>query len=141
MGTVHAEITLKNPSDERYARDGYIKAEDIRTATVTALVDTGTMALVITEELRQKLGLGIKAERVVRTANGQRVKCWETEAVEIQWKDRAWPVYAVVIPGAENVLLGVIPLEGLDLMVNPVTQELVGAHGDQVEYPLVGVMF
>jgi len=43
-------------------------------------------------------------------------------------------VRALVVPGAEKVLLGVIPLEGLDLMVNPVTQELVGAHGDEVEY-------
>ena len=40
----------------------------------------------------------------------------------------------MVISGAENVLLGAIPLEGLDLMVNPVTQELVGAHGDEMEF-------
>nr|AGS52565.1 hypothetical protein [uncultured bacterium contig00023] len=28
-------------------------------------------------------------------------------------------------------LLGVIPLEFMDLMVNPVTQQLEGVHGDQ----------
>jgi hypothetical protein len=30
------------------------------------------------------------------------------------------------------VLLGAIPLEDMDLMVNPVDRELVGAHGDDV---------
>jgi hypothetical protein len=29
-------------------------------------------------------------------------------------------------------LLGVIPLEFMDLIVDPVRQELVGAHGDEV---------
>jgi hypothetical protein len=29
------------------------------------------------------------------------------------------------------VLLGAIPLEGMDLMVNPVAGELVGVHGDE----------
>ena len=41
---------------------------------------------------------------------------------------------ALVIPGAEKVLMGAITLEGLDLIVNPVTQELIGAHGDDMEY-------
>ena len=134
MGMVHAEITLKNIMDEGYARDGYIKPEDIRTATVKAIVDTGAMSLVITEDLRKKLGLGIRREKIVKTANGQRVTGKVTDAVEVQWKNREWSVNALVIPGAEDILLGAIPLEGLDLMVNPVTQELVGIHGDDVEY-------
>jgi len=39
-----------------------------------------------------------------------------------------------MLAGAENVLLGAIPLEGMDLMINPKTQELVGVHGDTVEF-------
>ena len=134
MGMVKAEITLTNPMDEGYARDGYIKQEEIRTVTVQAIVDTGAMSMVINEELRQKLGLGIKEEKFAKIANGQRVKCHVTDLVEIRWKNRIWGVHALVIPGAEEILLGAIPLEGLDLMVNPVTQELVGVHGDEVEY-------
>ena len=133
MGTVHAEITLKNITDEAFVRGGYIRPEEIRTATVTAVVDTGSMYLVITEELRKKLGLAIKTEKTVRTANGQRVICNVTESVEIIWKDRDFTLPALVLHGAEKILLGVMALEGLDLMVNPVTQELVGVHGDQME--------
>ena len=133
MGIVHAEITLKNVLDENKAQMGLIKAEDIRTETVTAVVDTGSMYQVITEELRQKLGLAVKEEKVALTANGQRLLSKITEAVEVRWKNRTTILQAMVIPGAERVLLGALALEAMDLMVNPVTQEVVGVHGDNVE--------
>jgi clan AA aspartic protease len=134
MGMVYTEITLKNVLDEGKVRTGLIKAEDIRTATVTAVVDTGSMNLVITEELRQKLGLDLREAKTARVANGQRIACQMTDAVEVHWKNRDTVLHAMVIPGAEVVLLGALALEGMDLMVNPVTQEVVGVHGDEIEY-------
>ena len=134
MGMVHAEITLRNVYDEGKAHEGLIKPENIRSVIVNAVVDTGAMNLVITEELFQKLGLMIEGEKTAHIANGQRVSCKVTDAVKVCWKDRDTIVPAVVIPGAEKVLLGAIPLEGMDLMVNPSTQELVGVHGDKVEF-------
>jgi len=134
MGMTRTEIILKNVRDEAYALGGYIKEEEIRTATVTAVVDTGSMSLVITEELREKLGLAVKREKIAKTANGQRVTCQVTESVEILWKNRYMAMPALVVPGAEDILLGAIALEGMDLMVNPVTQELVGIHGDNEEF-------
>jgi len=130
MGHVHAEITLKNVHDKEAALDGRIKEEEIRSLTVDAMVDTGATRLCISEEMRQKLGLDIIRTRIANVANGT-VMSQITESVELTWKDR--PVYcsAAVIPGLKRPLLGVIPLEEMDLMVNPVTQELVGAHGDE----------
>ena len=133
MGTVHAEITLKNARDVGKAREGLITEEDVRVENVQAIVDTGAMSMVIDEEICQKLGLMIQGERYAIVANGERVKCKITEAVEIHWKNRLSTLSAVVMPGAPNALLGVIPLEDMDLIVNPVTQELVGAHGEVVE--------
>ena len=131
MGTVYAEITLKKSTDSVDFEKGLIKEHDVRSATVTAIVDTGTMSLIITEELREKLGLTIMGEKTVHIANGQRVPCQVTEPVDVHWKNRCSSVRAVVIPGAQLVLLGVIPLEDMDLIINPVTQELAGAHGDK----------
>jgi hypothetical protein len=37
----------------------------------------------------------------------------------------------VVVPEAKDVLLGALPLEGMDLIVDPVRKHLAGAHGDQ----------
>ena len=84
MGTVYAEITLSNVVDAARVRDGQLKEQDLRSATVTALVDTGAMTLVITEKLYQTLGLSKVGERVVRTASGQRLACIVTEPVDIQ---------------------------------------------------------
>jgi hypothetical protein len=39
---------------------------------------------------------------------------------------------AVVIAGSDQVLLGAIPLEDMDLIVDPKRQQLVGAHGNEV---------
>ena len=99
---------------------------------MTAVVDTGEMNLCITEELCKKLGLEIKGEKNAVVANGQRISCKVTEPVEVHWKNRDTVVPAMVVPGAEHILLGAIPLEGMDLMVNPVSQELVGVHGDEM---------
>ena len=138
MGIVHAEITLKNACDEGNASAGHIKPEDVRSVTVTAIADTGALNLVINEEVRQKLGLSITGESTALIANGQRVKCQLTEAVYVHWKNRKTPCSAVVIPEAKAILFGAIPLEGMDLMVDPVSQEVVGAHGDIVETLILG---
>ena len=134
MGTVHAEITLKNSSDKDELIKGRLKEEEVRSVTVNAVVDTGAATIVINEELRQSLGLVVTEERSVKLADGGRALCKITRPVDIYWKDRYWACPAVVLPEAESVLLGVIPLEGMDLMINPKTGELTGVHGDVVEY-------
>ena len=132
MGMVHAEITLKNVRDELFARDGYIKAEEIRNVTVTALVDTGAATLVINEAVRQMLGLAIDGARRARLADGTLRNYAMTEPVSVHWKNRKMTCQPLVLPNSNNVLLGAVPLEDMDLIVNPSTQELVGAHGEEI---------
>jgi len=134
MGIVHTEITLQNYDDVSDFDKKRIGEKEIRQATVTAVVDTGSMYMVINEDLSQKLGLRVKGEKTAHIANGQRLKCKLIEAVKVQWKNRNTVVPAIIIPGSEKVLFGAIALEGMDLMVNPVNQEVVGAHGDREEF-------
>jgi clan AA aspartic protease len=130
MGNVYAEITVTNTKDMTRAQDGIITEKEIRSVTVNALVDTGATTLVINEELCQQLGLGIESTRTINLAGGAKGICKVTEPVKIQWKDRHAYSSAVVL--AEGFpLLGVIPLEFMDLTVDPIRRELVGAHGDQ----------
>jgi len=130
MGNVFAEITVKNNSDITKVRDGSILENEVRTVTLTALVDTGATSLVINDDICQKLGLSIVETRMANLAGGLKIECKITEPVQIKWKNRQISVSAMVMPG-DKILLGVIPLEFMDLMVDPVRQELVGAHGDQ----------
>jgi len=131
MGAVFEEITLKNPVDEVKAREGLIREDEVRSLAVKAIVDTGASTIVINEEQRQKLGLEKVEEKRARLADGNRVPCWRTEAVNIYWKDRGCSCGALVVTKADRVLLGAIPLEDMDLIIHPKTQELVGAHGDE----------
>ncbi|GHV42378.1 hypothetical protein AGMMS49546_20760 [Spirochaetia bacterium] len=132
MGTVYAEITLKNRGDVSDVNRGYMKEPEIRETTVRALVDTGAITLVISETIRKKLGLVIEGLREATLANDQKEICRVTEPVEVHWKERKTACPALVIPGEGDVLLGAIPLEDMDLIVNPAKQELAGAHGDKV---------
>ena len=131
MGIFTEEITLRNTRDLGCAERGYIKDSEIRTLKTDALPDTAAWTLVINEEVRQKLGLSIKEVTRSTLANGETQTFNITEAVEIHWKNRSTELPAVVVPGAEYVLLGILPLEALDLMVDPVHGCLVGVNGDE----------
>jgi len=131
MGHVFTEVTLKNAIDMGFARNGYIKEEEIRAITVNALVDTGATMLFISEETCEKLGLRIVGSTPIHIANGTVVSCQVTEPVELVWRNRFFTCNPSIMPGAEVTLMGVIPLEAMDLKVNPTTLELEGAHGDE----------
>ena len=131
MGMVQAEITLINSWDEGKERSGIIGASEIRKVTITAVVDTGAATLVINEEIRKKLGLEIKSHRIVTLADGSKKDYSMTEPVTVMWKNRDTVCSAYVLPNSPCVFLGAIPLEGLDLTINPKRQELIGAHGEE----------
>jgi clan AA aspartic protease len=130
MGNVYAEITVTNKEDIIKAKNGIIAEKDVRSVTITALVDTGATTLIINDEICRQLGLGTIGTRTANLAGGGKGFCKVTESVQIQWKDRFATVDAIAFPEG-NPLLGVIPLEFMDLIVDPTRQELVGAHGDQ----------
>jgi len=134
MGLIHAEIILKNAWDITNARHGIITEPEIRQTTVTAMVDTGAATLIINEDIRRQLGLSVESTYEAELADGSMQVYGLTEPVQIQWKNRKTSCDAVVIPNASDVLLGAIPLEALDLIINPLKQELTGAHGDKVVY-------
>jgi len=130
MGLVHAEITLKNAGDVTGVRRGFIKEPEIRQTVVQAVVDTGAMTLVINEQLCRQLGLGITGAKVATLANNAKETVKIAEPVEVHWKNRSMTCEPWVV-GSGRILLGAIPLENMDLIVDPAGQELVGAHGDE----------
>ena len=139
MGTVYETITIKNQFDVRCVSYGYKKEDEIRQATVESVVDTGAITLFIPDELRLQLGLEILDERPAAVANGQVEMVKRTEAVEIHWKDRSMVCSPRVIPGGTEILLGVIPMEDMDLIVDPAREQLVGAHGDEIVHRMPSV--
>jgi len=131
VSIIHTEITLKNALDVGKEREGLIKNHEIRQTTVQALVDTGAWTLVINEAVRDKLGLHIIGTDFGTFADGNKESFNVAGPLEVIWKDRRTICVALVLPTADEVLLGAIPLEALDLTINPRKEEITGAHGDQ----------
>ena len=130
MSVVYTEITLKNAVDVDKLDEGIITEQEIRQITVNALVDTGAWTLVINEDTREKLGLRSRKCASGTLADGTKRNYDLAGPVEVIWKNRSANCDALVVPGANETLLGAIPLEAMDLMVHPRTEEVVGVHGD-----------
>jgi clan AA aspartic protease len=131
MGNVNAIISIRNIFDVDASKRGLIAESEIRQVTVEALVDTGARTLVINRELFEQLGLREARKQKATYANNSQTECTVTDPVEIQWEDREYAAPAIVLDDIPRILLGVIPLEGMDLMVDMVNEKLVGANGDK----------
>jgi clan AA aspartic protease len=136
MGIVNTEITLRNAGDVSYVGRGFIHEHDVRHTTVTAVVDTGAWTLAINEKTRKKLGLRIDGDKVSTLADGSQSHYQTTEPVFVHWKNRKAICTAVLLPDADDILLGALPLEAMDLTINPLREEVVGAHGEEELYKL-----
>jgi len=128
---VDTDLTLKNGADVDDAILGRIKADEVRQMTVKAIVDTGAWTIVINEETRNKLGLLDKGYGEATLADGKEGEYPMAGPLEIWWETRRFTCDALVLPDAQDILLGAIPLEGMDLTINP-KRGLVGVHGDIV---------
>jgi len=131
MSIVYTEITLKNADDIGIAASGLVKNHKIRQATVKAVVDTGAWTLIINEELCKELGLRILKTKTGTLADGSKGEYNLVGPLEVNWKDRSTNCDALVLPNADDILLGAIPLEAMDLMVHPRKEEVIGAHGEE----------
>jgi len=136
MSIIRTQITIKNAVDVGDAERGYITDAQVRALTVDALADTGAWTLVIDEDTCQKLGLKLRGPEPGVLADGSSIVYQITDGVEVHWKDRHTVCPALVVPGADEILFGALPMEGMDLMVHPRKEEVVGAHGDTALYSL-----
>lgn len=119
MGFVKATIEIANSGDMALARRGYIKRDDIRKHDVEILVDTGAYNLSINENLVAQLGLEIVGKQSFELADGE-IKSFDiAEPVEIRFKNRTTTCNPVVLPGNTEMILGCIPLEDMDVIIDP----------------------
>ena len=122
MGLIRTQLELVNGDDLALVRRKKLPVEDVRKMTVTALVDTGAMMLAINESICQQLGLLKVDARLAELADGS-VKTYDVVGpVEVRIPHRRCSVDAMVLPGDSEVLLGAIPMEDMDLVIEPKSQ-------------------
>ncbi len=125
MGLIYAEIKLINAEDILLARRKIIGEDEIKEMTVQALVDTGSYMLCINENIQEQLQLPFLEKRKGQMADGSIAECDVVGPVELKFKNRRTMVNAMVLPGDNEVLLGAIPLEDMDVLIHPQRQELI----------------
>ena len=125
MGYVRAEIELTNEDDIALNRRGYLQDDEIRKVTTIALVDSGAYDLILNQEIQDRLQLPVLGKRPVKLADETIIEVDIVGPVEVRFETRATTVRALVLPDTEEVLLGAIPLEGLDVVIDPLRERLL----------------
>jgi len=102
---------------------------------VNALVDTGATFMCVSEEMALQLGFDITevSQQVVTLADGHQRKVPKIAPIEIAFGNRSYVTEAVVL--GNEALLGVIPMEAMDLIVDPRQQTLI-ANPQHPNYPV-----
>lgn len=125
MGHVYADIKISNPLNSKLEPVG-----------VSALVDTGAATLCIPEHIQLQLDLQEEEKREVTIADGSQCLVPYVGPVQIRFANRSCFTGAYVL--GNEVLLGVIPIEDMDLIINPLRQEItVNPDSPNVPHGLV----
>ncbi len=102
---------------------------------VNALVDTGATFMCVSEEIALQLGFDITevSRQVVTLADGHQRKVPKIAPIEIAFGNRSYVTEAVVL--GNEALMGVIPMEAMDLIVDP-RQQILIANPQHPNYPV-----
>lgn len=122
MGLIYANLKLTNLFGHQQVQ-------------INALVDTGVTFMCVTEEIALQLGFDITevSQQVVTLADGHQRKVPKIAPIEIAFENRTYVTEAVIL--GNEPLLGVIPLEAMDLVVDPRRQALI-VNPQHPNYPV-----
>lgn len=138
MGLIRADIELWNAIDLGMFRSKKLDQEFLRKVTVNALVDSGAYYLCISQDIAAQLGVPIIKQKLAELADGTIKEFDVVGPIEVRFKNRETTVDAMVMPGNSEVLLGAIPMEGMDVLSHPLRQELMvnPAHPYMAQFSL-----
>jgi clan AA aspartic protease len=111
MGLVNGKILLKNP-----------RLPELAPVDVVALADSGAVHLCIPEHVQIQLKLEAIDNKEVTLADGSKKLVPYVGPIELRFKNRVGFAGALVM--GDQVLLGAIPMEDMDLIIIPKTRTL-----------------
>jgi clan AA aspartic protease len=109
MGLTRAKLILKNP-----------RRPDLQPVEVEALADSGALHLCVPSHVQIQLGLEEGMKKEVTLADGSKHLVPYVGPVELHFKNRVGYAGALVL--GNEVLLGAIPMEDMDLIIVPKTR-------------------
>jgi clan AA aspartic protease len=112
MGLTYANIELSNPRQPERAP-----------VRVVALADTGANMLCIPEHVATALDVETMEQRSILLADGRRVDVPYVGPIQVRFEKRSCFVGAFMM--GDEVVLGAVPMEDMELIVSPVTREVM----------------
>ncbi len=138
MGRVTTEALIENMKDAYAVELGVMVLADARRVKVDdALVDTGATLLSLPKRLIKQLGLARVGEKRVTSSAGVKT-AGMYGPVRLTILGRTCTMDVMEVPNSVPVLIGQIPLEHLDFVVDLRHRKLTGnpAHGGEHMYEL-----
>jgi clan AA aspartic protease len=125
MGLTYASIELIRTADLLLLDEGYITPEQVRRVEVRALVDSSALMLAINEKIKKQLRLKTLEYCTATLADGSQIDTEMVGPVDIHFENRSTTVRALVMPDEAEVLLGAIPIEGMDVIIDLKRERLI----------------
>ena len=125
MGLIYTNIELINP-----------KEPELQSVEVNAMVDTGAITLCIPEHIKLQLNLEELEKREVTIAEGKRILVPYVGPLQVHFENRNCFTGALVL--GDSVLLGAVPLEDMDLVINTRLQQIT-TNPESPNIPMVVV--
>ncbi len=133
------KVKLTNREDELLASSGLLPPERVRRMEIEALVDTGATMLVLPADVCRALGVRELGRRWVRYADGRRREVPWVGDLFIEILERQMMCEALVEAEGTTPLIGQIPMEALNLLVNPKTGDLM-PDPESPDAPLLDIL-
>ena len=130
---------MKNFIDEELAIRGLLEPEEVREMEKDVLVDTGATMLTVPEEVVEELGLTRGRFITASYADGTKKRRQIARGINIEIMGREAEVECVVEARGTQILLGLIPLEAMDFIVDPKTGKLM-QRPESPDMPLMNVL-
>lgn len=125
MGLVYADIELVSGDDLVLSRRGYLPEDQVKRLYSRSLVDSGASMLAIPEFVKKQLDLRPVREIEAELVDGSSSTFEVVGPVEVRFENRRTLVEALVVPNSARVLLGAIPMEGMDVLIDPKREQLI----------------
>ncbi len=116
-----------------------LKPEEVREVEKEVLVDTGATMLTLPEEVVEELGLTRGRFITASYADGSKKRGQIARGINIEVMGREAEVECVVEAPGTQILLGQIPLEAMDLIVDPKTGKLI-PRPESPDMPLIDIL-
>jgi clan AA aspartic protease len=125
MDITYAEVELVSVEDLFLLRRNHISDDQVKRLKVLALVDSGASMMAVTESLKRLLDLPKVDDMQAELGDGSIVQLEVVGPVEVRFQNRRTIVNAMVVPDSADVLLGAIPMQGLDVLIDPKREQLI----------------